>query len=86
MTIWIACAVFGAVHVFSVYVLRSSGTWAVLFAPALQLAERDPDPLTESPRGWIENHEFWELSESEAPAHETPETAFWGGEVGESAS
>ena len=75
MSIWVACAVFGAVHLFSVYVLRTSGTWAVLFAPALRLAERTPDPLAASPRGWIENHEFWELTDPEEPADET---AFWG--------
>ena len=85
MTIWVACAVYGAVHLFSVYVLRSSGTWAVLFAPALRLSERTPDPLAESPRGWIENHEFWELTDHENPADENPESAFWG-RVGESAS
>lgn len=82
MSIWIAGTVWCAVHVFSLYVLRASNTWNVLFAPVPRLAERTPDPLAASPRGWIENHEFWDL-DHQAPADDDE---FWGRAVDRSVS
>ena len=79
MTIWIAISVYAVVHLFGAYVLRASGTWAVLFAPAMRLAVPGPDPLASSPRGWIENHEFWDLAdETETVEEQVDDDPFWG--------
>lgn len=78
MTVQLAVGVFGVVSVLSMFLLRASGTWRVLFAPFLDLRpDRTPDPLRQSPRGWIENHLFWELGD-DAPEAEDDEVAFWG--------
>lgn len=72
MTVQIAVGVYLVVHLVGVYLLRASGTWRVLFAPMLNLApDKTPDPLRVAPRGWIENHSFWDLgSESDDEVHE----------------
>jgi hypothetical protein len=83
MSIWIASSVFATVIVFCVYVLRASGAWEVLFAPRLRFdLDRDHNPLASSPRGWIENHEFWNLVEEETDeeAEIDPAEVFWGTE------
>lgn len=78
MTVQLAVGVFGVVSVLSMFLLRASGTWRVLFAPFLDLRpDRTPDPLRQAPRGWIENHSFWELGD-DTPEAEDDEVAFWG--------
>ena len=78
MTVQVAVGVYAVVHVLSVLLLRSSGTWRVLFAPFLDLRpDRTPDPLRQAPRGWIENHSFWDMAEEPAET-EDDEVAFWG--------
>ncbi len=77
----LAVAVYLVVHVVSGYMLRASGTWKVLFAPVLPAApEATPDPLRVAPRGWIENHSFWDLhpDEDEAEQAQPDEDVFWG--------
>ena len=51
-----------------------------LFAPFLDLApDRTPDPLRQAPRGWIENHSFWDLDDMRVVEEvEDDEVAFWG--------
>lgn len=78
MTVQMAVGVFGVVSVLSMFLLRASGTWTVLFAPFLDLRpDRTPDPLRQAPRGWIENHSFWDLADDDSEA-EDAEVAFWG--------
>ena len=78
MTVQVAVGVYAVVNVLSMVLLRSSGVWRVLFAPFLDLApDRTPDPLRQAPRGWIENHSFWDLTE-QPDAAEDDEVAFWG--------
>lgn len=79
MTAQLAVGVFCVVHALSVYLLRASGAWRVLFSRVFDLApDQTPDPLRVAPRGWIENHSFWELSEDEADDAPDAEVAFWG--------
>ena len=69
MSLWIALAVFATVILFSIFVLRTSGAWVLLFSNGLRVsAERHVNPLASSPRGWIENHEFWEITKLEEVA------------------
>lgn len=78
MSLQVAVGAYVVVHAMSVYLLRASGVWAILFGPVLNLMpEKSHDPLRQAPRGWIENHEFWELAE-EAPPAADAEVAFWG--------
>ena len=50
----------------------------MLFAPFLDLRpDRTPDPLRQAPRGWIENHSFWDLGD-DVEETEDDEVAFWG--------
>lgn len=79
MSPWLAFGVYLAVHGFGWSLLRSSGTWQVLFAADLRLdAAADPDPLAAAPRGWIENHTFWELEDEHGDADGDMAEAFWG--------
>ncbi len=82
MSVQLAVGVYLAVHALGLYLLRASGTWRVLFAPMLPLApDKTPDPLKVAPRGWIENHSFWDLP-TQTDDDETPEDeeqVFWGG-------
>ena len=81
MSIQVAVGAYLVVHVLSVYLLRASGVWRVLFAPFLDLApDRTPDPLRQAPRGWIENHAFWDFGDEADEADETEdaEVVFWG--------
>lgn len=81
MSVQIALGVYLVVHALGVYMLRASGTWQVLFAGDLALQpDKTPDPLRVAPRGWIENHTFWDdfETEVEAPAQADPERVFWG--------
>lgn len=78
MTVQLAVGVFSVVSMLSMFLLRASGTWRVLFAPFLDLRpDRTPDPLRQAPRGWIENHSFWDLGDDAAET-EDDEVAFWG--------
>ncbi len=78
MTVEVALGVYVIVHVIGVYLLRASGAWEVLFARVLPAPDRTPDPLRVAPRGWIENHSFWDL-EPEAPDLDADaEVIFWG--------
>jgi len=80
MTVAVAVGVYLVVHALGVYLLRASGTWRVLFAPALELGpDKTPDPLQVAPRGWIENHSFWDLASPEAAPTDDDEQVFWGG-------
>jgi hypothetical protein len=84
MWIWVAMAVFFVVSVFATYILRASGTWAILFAPKVVLeGESDHNPLASSPRGWIENHAFWDLVDDTDTddADLDAEQEFWGAEA-----
>ena len=82
MSFWIALTVFATVHTFSGYLLRVSGTWAVLAAPTpLITNERHHNPLATSPKGWIENHAFWALSDTDDDVEVDDEQAFWGARV-----
>ena len=82
MSLELAVGVYLIVHIASWYLLRVSGTWRVLFASTLDLApDRTPDPLRAAPRGWIENHSFWDLGADEADDETEPkpdEHVFWG--------
>ncbi len=81
MTVQLAVGVFVVVHALSVYLLRASGTWTVLFARILDLRpDMTPDPLRAAPRGWIENHSFWDLPDprDDSPEEEDAEILFWG--------
>ena len=79
MTAQLAVGVFCVVHVLSAYLLRASGVWQVLFARVFDLRpDQTPDPLRVAPRGWIENHSFWELTEDDADDDTDAEVAFWG--------
>lgn len=79
MTVQVAVGVYLVVHVLSMYLLRASGTWRELFARVLHLApDRTPDPLRVAPRGWIENHSFWDLDDTPAEPAADAEIAFWG--------
>lgn len=80
MTVEVAVGVFVIVHALSVYLLRASGVWKILFARVWNLApDAAPDPLRVAPRGWIENHSFWDLAEDEAESQEDDaELIFWG--------
>ncbi len=79
MTVQVAVGVYAVVNVLSVVLLRSSGTWRVLFAPFLDLRpDRTPDPLRQAPRGWIENHSFWDMADDEPDEVDDDEVAFWG--------
>lgn len=80
MTAQLAVGVFAVVHALSVYLLRASGAWQVLFTPVQDLRpDRTPDPLRAAPRGWIENHSFWDLSEDDTEDEDTDaEVIFWG--------
>ena len=83
MSVWVALAVFAMVFLFSIFVLRVSGAWMMVFSDGPQVsAERQVNPLASSPRGWIENHEFWDLvDETNAGDDELDaEQAFWGSE------
>jgi hypothetical protein len=78
MTAQVAVGVFVVVHALSVYLLRASGTWSVLFAQVFDLRpDMTPDPLRAAPRGWIENHSFWDLPD-EREDTEDAEILFWG--------
>ncbi|MGI9624620.1 MAG: hypothetical protein ACR2PK_17440 [Acidimicrobiales bacterium] len=78
MSLQVAVGTYVVVHAMSVYLLRASGVWAILFGPILSLTpEKTHDPLRQAPRGWIENHAFWDLAE-EAPPEADAEVAFWG--------
>ncbi len=82
MSIELAGAAYLAVHALGIYLLRASGTWRVLLAPVLPLApDKTPDPLKVAPRGWIENHSFWDLPDGtdQTDAAEDDEQVFWGG-------
>lgn len=79
MPIWIPFVVFAAVHLLSVYLLRASGTWQMLFGEVIDLARAPAvDPLQDEDRDWIDNHEFWELHPDidDLPADDA--AAFWG--------
>ncbi len=78
MTVEVAIGVYLIVHVLSVYLLRASGTWRVLFARILPAPDRTPDPLRVAPRGWIENHSFWDLHPTETGDDTDAEVIFWG--------
>ena len=80
MTVGVAIGVYIVVHAIGVYLLRASGTWHVLFAPVLALSpDKTPDPLQVAPRGWIENHSFWDLASPPEETHsEDAEQVFWG--------
>jgi hypothetical protein len=80
MTVQVAVGVFVVVHALSVYLLRASGVWKVLFTHVRNLApDVTPDPLRVAPRGWIENHAFWDLDEDDERADEDDaEVIFWG--------
>lgn len=79
MTVQVAVGVYLVVHVVGVYLLRASGTWRVLFAPVLHLSpDKTPDPLRVSPRGWIENHSFWDFGAGDEADPGDTEQVFWG--------
>lgn len=81
MPIWIPLAVFAAVHLLSVYLLRASGTWNTLFGTVIDLARAPAaDPLQQEDRDWIDNHEFWELHPDLDDGAEAVDdaAAFWG--------
>ncbi len=79
MSIELAAGVYVLVHVMGLYLLRASGTWRVLFTRVLDLApSKTPDPLRVAPRGWIENHSFWDMAPDETE-DQTEEQVFWGG-------
>ena len=81
MTIQVAFGVYLVVHALGVYMLRASGTWQVLFAASLDLQpDKTPDPLKVAPRGWIENHTFWDDFDATetTPAEDDHERVFWG--------
>ncbi len=80
MSIEVAIGVYLAVHVLSAYLLRASGVWKILFGPVLDLLpDRTPDPLRVAPRGWIENHAFWDLASDDDNDEAADEEAiFWG--------
>lgn len=79
MSFELAAGVYVLVHLMGVYLLRASGTWRVLFTPVFDLApDKTPDPLRVAPRGWIENHSFWDMVPDEAE-DQTEEQVFWGG-------
>jgi hypothetical protein len=79
MTVQLAVGVFVVVHALSVYLLRASGVWRLLFARVFDLRpEATPDPLRAAPRGWIENHSFWDLAEPPADEADDAEIIFWG--------
>ena len=78
MSMQVAVGAYLVVHLLSVYLLRASGVWRLLFAPFLDLSpDRSLDPLRQAPRGWIENHSFWDLAE-DPDEPEDAEVAFWG--------
>ena len=80
MTVAVAVGVYVAVHAIGLYLLRASGTWRVLFARVLNLSpDKTPDPLQAAPRGWIENHAFWDLPSPESVSSADDEQVFWGG-------
>jgi len=82
MSIQIAVGVYLVVHVLSAYLLRASGVWQIVFGPSLDLLpDRTPDPLRVAPRGWIENHVFWDLTPDKPDTideDEDEEVIFWG--------
>ena len=79
MPLWIALAVFAAVHLLSVYLLRASGTWQTLSGEAIDIARAPAaDPLQQDDRDWIDNHEFWELDPDAAEEPADDAAAFWG--------
>ena len=80
MSVEVAVGVYAVVHTLSVYLLRASGVWQILFAPVLNLLpDETPDPLRVAPRGWIENHVFWDLGPEEGDTTAADEEAmFWG--------
>ncbi len=79
MPIWIAFVVFAAVQLLSLYLLRASGTWQLLFGEMADVARAPtPDPLQDSDRDWIDNHEFWELHPDIDGELADEAAAFWG--------
>ena len=79
MPLWIVLAVFVAVHSLSLYLLRASGTWRVLFGEAVDLARAPADdPLQHEDREWIDNHAFWELHPDIDDDAADEAAAFWG--------
>lgn len=76
----VAVAVWAAVHVLAVVLLRGSGAWVDLFGRRSRVIHGH-DPLRSAPRGWIENHEFWTLAGPDTDVHAEDQdevTAFWG--------
>jgi hypothetical protein len=82
MTALYAIVAWTTVHALAYALLKGSGVWADLFSPALALRERSPDPLRSAPRGWIENHAFWDLADDDSAEGQEPEAdedvVFWG--------
>jgi len=81
MPIWIAFVVFAAVHLLSLYLLRASGTWELLFGEHVETRSgAEADPLLDADGDWIDNHSFWTLDADpdEGPADADDATAFWG--------
>ena len=78
MSVAVAVGAYCAVHALGVYLLRASDTWKVLFSRSIDLTpDKTSDPLRAAPRGWIENHSFWDLANAK-PESTDDEQIFWG--------
>jgi hypothetical protein len=70
MTLGLAVGVYVVVHLVSVYMLVVSRTWRDLFGRArvpMQSSD-ESEVLAAVPGEWLDNHEFWELTQVEEVA------------------
>lgn len=70
MTLGLAVGVYVVVHLVGVYMLVVSRTWRELFgrAPAPVRSSDEAEVLAGAPEDWLDNHDFWKLTEVEEVA------------------
>ncbi len=77
MSIWVPVVCSAVILIFSVSLLRVSGVWDQIFAPRNLQPKKTFDPLVAAPRGWIENHVFWDNIDNDTKDESGASLDFW---------